>query len=169
MDSLDAQCLLIQLTADEIRPPDLWRHDRSGALTCGYEGGQRTFTWPAEDVAEMARRWRHSDAKRAPEQALAFRDAHERLASLASGAGLGPADVLIHDLARAELRGVWEDEKVVLVVEGIVKAALATMNLSATPAEAPRCSMTAYPTPRAHDSQRPRPAKRPKPRASDSI
>jgi hypothetical protein len=121
MDSLDAQCLLIQLTEHEIRPPDLWRHDRSGALTCGYEGGERTFTWPAKDVAEMARRWRHSDTSRAPEQALALRDAHERLAALASEAGLRRADAMIHDLVRAELRAVWEDEKIVVVVEGIGK------------------------------------------------
>jgi hypothetical protein len=119
MDSLDAQCLLIQLTERETRPPDLWRHDRSGALACGYEGGERTFTWPAEDVAEMARRWRHSDTSRAPKQVLALRAAHERLVALTREAGLRPADVLIHDLARAELRAVWEDEKVVLVVDRI--------------------------------------------------
>ena len=34
-------------------------------------------------------------------------------------AGLGPADVLIHDFGRAELRAIWESEKVVLVVERI--------------------------------------------------
>jgi hypothetical protein len=82
MDSLDAQCLLIQLTEREIHPPDLWRHDRSGALVCGNEGGERTFTWPAEDVSEMARRWRQSDTSRAPKQVLALRDAHERLVAL---------------------------------------------------------------------------------------
>jgi hypothetical protein len=119
MDSLDAQCLLIQLTEHETRPPDLWRHDRSGALVCAYEGGERTFTWPAEDVAEMARRWRHSDTSRAPREVLALRDAHERLVALARGAGLRPADVLIHHLGRSELRAVWEEEKVVVVVERI--------------------------------------------------
>jgi hypothetical protein len=120
MDSLDAQCLLIQLVDGEIRPPDQWRHDRSGALACCYEGGQRVFTWPPEDVAEMARRWRHSDGSGVPkEEALALRDAYERLAALTSEAGLGPADVLIHDIARAELRGIWEDEQLVLVIERI--------------------------------------------------
>jgi hypothetical protein len=119
MDSLDAQCLLIQLSEGEIRPPDLWRHNRSGALECGYENGERSFTWPAEAVAEMARRWRQSGTSRAPEQVLALRDAHERLAALAGKAGLRPADALIHDLRRGELRAVWEDEKVVVRVEGI--------------------------------------------------
>jgi hypothetical protein len=124
MDSLDAQCLFIQLTEREVRPPDLWRHDRSGALVCAYEDGERTFRWPAEDVAEMARRWRHSDTSRAPKQVLALRDAHERLVALARDAGLRPADVLIHDLGRAELRAVWEDEKVVLVIERIGESPL---------------------------------------------
>jgi hypothetical protein len=123
MDSLDAQCLLIQLTEGEIRPPDLWRHDRSGALSCAYEGGEATFTWPAENVAEMARTWRDSDTSRAPEQARLFLDAHQRLEALASEAGLGPADVMIHDLGRAELRGVWENEEVVVIIEEIGESA----------------------------------------------
>jgi hypothetical protein len=123
MDSLDAECLLIEITEGEIRPPDLWRHDRSGALSCTYEGGRQTFSWPAEDVAEMARTWRDSDTSRAPEQARLFRDAHQRLEALATEAGLGPADVMIHDLGRAELRGVWMSEEVVLVVEEIGESA----------------------------------------------
>jgi hypothetical protein len=119
MDSLDAQCLLIDVVMGEIPPPDLWRHDRSGALACCYEGGRRTFTWPPEDVAEMARRWRDGDRDRTPKRALALQDAHERLAALIAEAELGPADLVIHDLGRAELRAIWEHEKVVLVVERI--------------------------------------------------
>jgi hypothetical protein len=118
MDSLDAQCLLMRLAEGEIRPPDLWRHDSSGALSCAYEGGESVFTWPAGDVAEMARTWRDSDKSR-PEQARLFLDAHQRLEALASEAGLGPADVVIHHLGRAEIRGIWENEAVALVVEAI--------------------------------------------------
>jgi hypothetical protein len=119
MDSLDAQCLLIHLTGGEFPAPDLWRHERSGALSCSYEGGTRVFTWPAEDVTEMARRWRDSDAGGVPEQVRPIVDAHERLEALCSEAGLGPADVITHDLGRAELRGTWEDEEIVVVVEEI--------------------------------------------------
>jgi hypothetical protein len=119
MDSLDAQCLLMQLAEGELRAPDLWRHDRSGSLSCAYEGGGRTFTWPAENVAEMARTWRNSDTSRAPEQARLFVDVHQRLEALASEAGLGPADVIVHDLGRAEIRGRWAEEELVLVVEEI--------------------------------------------------
>jgi hypothetical protein len=119
MDSLDAQCLLIQLAEGEIRAPDVWRHDRSGALSCGYEGGECAFTWRAKQVARMADNWRKTDTTRAPEQARFFVDAHQRLVAVASQAGLGPADVITHRLGRAEIRGTWEHEKVVLVVEGI--------------------------------------------------
>jgi hypothetical protein len=122
MDTLDAQCLLMQLTDGEIRPPDLWRHEGSGTLACAYERGTSTFTWPADAVAEMARRWRDRDTSRTPRQALALRDAHERLAALADEAGLRRADVVIHDLSRAELRAVWEEEQVVIVVDGIGEA-----------------------------------------------
>jgi NAD(P)-dependent dehydrogenase (short-subunit alcohol dehydrogenase family) len=134
MDSLDAQCLLMRLTDGEVRPPDLWRHDSSGALSCAYEGSDRTFTWPAEAVAQMARTWRDSDTSRASAQARLFRDAHQRLDALASEAGLGPADVMIHDLGRAELRGIWDNEEVILVVEEICEAAAP---VSATSTEKP--------------------------------
>ena len=119
MDSLDAQCLLIAVAVGQIPPPDLWRHDRSGALACSYEGGTRTFTWPPEDVAELARKWRERKPDRTPKEAGALRDAHERLAALIAEAGLGPADAVIHDLGRAELRAIWEHEQVVLVVDHI--------------------------------------------------
>ena len=119
MDSLDAECLLIQRAEGEIRPPDLWRHERSGALSCGYEGGENTFTWRAEHVAQMADTWRNSEASQAPEQARPFVEAHQRLVALVSQAGLGPADVITHDLGRAEIRATWQDEKILLVVEEI--------------------------------------------------
>jgi hypothetical protein len=138
MDSLDAQCLVIQLAEGEIRPPDLWRHDASGALSCAYEGGERFFTWPAEDVAEMARRWRDSGTTRVPEQARLFLDAHRRLEAVASEAGLGPAKVIIHDLGRAELRAVWQDEQIVVVVDEIGEARVRNRASSLTSSEAPR-------------------------------
>jgi hypothetical protein len=119
MDSLDAQCLVIQLAEGGLRAPDLWRHDRSGALSCGYEGGAWAFTWRAEQVAQMARTWRSSDKSRAPEHARSLLDAHQRLVAVGREAGLGPPDVIIHDLGRAEIRGRWEDEKVLVVVEEI--------------------------------------------------
>ena len=119
MDSLDAECLLIRIAEGDIRPPDVWRHDSSGALSCAYEGGERTFTWPPKDVAEMARTWRASDTSQVPERARLFRDAHQRLEALAREAGLGVPDVMIHHLGRAELRGIWDNAEVVVVIEDV--------------------------------------------------
>lgn len=96
----------MQVTEGDIPPPDLWRHDHSGGLSCAYSGGTRTFTWSPADVSEMARRWRRAPASGAP-AAQRFRDAHERLEAVAAAAGLGPPDVVIHDLERAEVRGHW--------------------------------------------------------------
>jgi hypothetical protein len=109
MDSLDAQCLLIHVTMDGQRPPDLWRHDRSGELSCAYEGGT-TFTWPASDVAEMARRWRSGDQDEIPQQALDQRVAHEHLSAMTAEAGLPAADVVIHSPPRRAARALGEAE-----------------------------------------------------------
>ena len=117
MDSLDAQCLLVSTVTKRQPPPDLWRHERSGSLSCAYSGGEQTFTWRAEDVAAMAERWRSTDGNEAPEQIRFFVDAHERLDALLTESGLVPADTVIHDLERGELRVVWEDRKVVVVID----------------------------------------------------
>lgn len=124
MDSLDAQCLLIQLAEGELPPPELWRHDRSGELSCRYEDATRVFTWRPEEVARMARRWRNSDPIQPPELARSFVAAHERLIALTDEAGLGPADVVTHDCGRGELEGIWADRKLKVVVEQIGEAEL---------------------------------------------
>lgn len=122
MDSVDAQCLVMQTLEGEISPPDLWRHERSGALSCAYKSGENTFTWPPEDVAEMARTWRESGSNGA-DQAQPFVDLHRRLETIIEEAGRDRPDTIIHDLRRAELKAVWEDPKVVIVVDGIPEGA----------------------------------------------
>jgi hypothetical protein len=119
IDSLDAQCLLTRLAEGEVRPPDVWKHERSGALSCAYEGGEAVFTWSADDVGAMARTWRDSQAVRPPRSVRSFRCAHERLAALANEAGLGPADMIVHDLRRGEVRGAWQHDRIIVVVENI--------------------------------------------------
>jgi hypothetical protein len=126
MDSLDAQRLLIQVAEGDMRPPDLWCHHRSGALSCRYEGGEQVFSWSAEDVAELARRWRQSGSHSVPAEAGVLLDAHQRMEAMTREAGLAPPDMVKHDLGRAEIRAVWEDEEVVLVVEGIGESASAS-------------------------------------------
>jgi hypothetical protein len=137
MDSLDAQCLLIQLADGEIRPPDFWRHDRSGALSCAYEGGEQVFTWRAEDVAELARTWRDSARSQMPEQLQLVLEAHQRLAALADEAGMDSAPVMLHDLRRAELRGIWRDVEIMVTVDDGEALDLERDPLGRTP-DAPR-------------------------------
>lgn len=119
MDSLDAQCLCLQLFDGKGQPPDLWHHHRSGALSWSYAGSKNVFTWPPEDVAKMARDWRKADASKLPERVRMFRDLHERFEELHRDAGLQQADVIIHDFGTLELRAIWGDEKVVVVVERV--------------------------------------------------
>jgi len=108
----------MEVADGKVKAPDLWRHDRSGGLSWAYAGSENFFSWRAEQVADMARQWRSSHPSPDAEQQL-WRAAHERLAALTRRAGLGPADVVIHDLGRAEIRATWEDEQLVLIVEDI--------------------------------------------------
>jgi hypothetical protein len=48
-----------------------------------------------------------------------FRSAHERLAALATEAGLAPADAIIHDLPRGEVRGIWRRDRIIVIIEDI--------------------------------------------------
>lgn len=119
MDSLDAQCLLIELVERELPPPDLWHHKRSGELSCAYSEGEQTFTWKADAVAEMAERWRASESREVPGRLHPFIDAHRRLDQILTEAGRPPADEVVHDFKRRELRLRWVDEKLVLVVDEV--------------------------------------------------
>jgi len=121
MDSVDAQCLLLSTMRGKIQAPEIWSHDRSGALTCAIGNSEYRFTWPPEDVAKMAEEWRNGNSIEAPEYALLFRDAHERVQAILHDAGLREPDVVTHDFSARELRCVWEDEKQVVVVDKIAR------------------------------------------------
>jgi hypothetical protein len=118
VDSLDAQALVIELLEDEIPLPELWRHDRSGALSLAFGETGTTFTWEPDQVADMAQSWRDSGSE-VPEPARMFLDLHQRLGSLIAEAGRAPADFTIHDFARREVRAIWEDDRFVLIVDGV--------------------------------------------------
>jgi hypothetical protein len=119
MDSLDAQSLLVDLFERESRAPDLWRHGCDGGLACAYAGGQRTFSWGPEAVAEMAARWRSDHQGEVPEATRAFIDAHVRVMDILREGGLSPPDHLSHDFPCAQITLVWEEEKLVVVVDEV--------------------------------------------------
>jgi hypothetical protein len=67
----------------------------------------------------VARTWRDSYADSPPPRIRLFRSAHERLAALATEAGLGPADAIIHDLPREEVRGIWRRDRIIVIIDEI--------------------------------------------------
>ncbi len=123
MDSLDAQCLVIDAIADEMPPPSLWHHSRSGELSCAIANGEQTFTWSADDVAEMACRWRGKSDREVPKHAGPYLDAHRRFEEMVAQGGLESPDLVVHDFDRRELRAVWEERKAVVVLDEIGEAA----------------------------------------------
>lgn len=117
MDSIDAQQLVIHTVGAEMPPPDLWKHHRSDELSCAYSEGERTFTWDADAVAGMARSWRESALNAEPGDAQLLMDAHLRLDEMIRNAGMPPADAVVHDLDRRELRAIWRQDKLVVVID----------------------------------------------------
>ena len=102
-------------------------HQTSGATTGRARSRvlMRAATGPLRGRRRPSPRWRAPGAtptRAGRRRRRGFRDAHQRLEALAIEAGLGPSDVVIHDLGRAELRGIWGNEEVVLVVEEIGEA-----------------------------------------------
>lgn len=120
MHSLDAQCLLAHLAAADggVAFPDRWRHGRDGSLTYGFGTSPNTFTWRAAQVADMAARWRALGVKR-PASVAAFAAAHHRLLESLRRAGRADPDVICHELTAREVFAVWEDERVIVTVDGV--------------------------------------------------
>jgi hypothetical protein len=120
MDSLDAQCLVVQLAEEDGAPsPNVWLHGSDGSLGCAFSGGSRTYTWRASEVSEVAERWRRSKPARVPTSLASIVDTHRRFARIVEEAGLDPPDVVVHDLGRSEVRAVWTAPKLVVVIDEI--------------------------------------------------
>jgi hypothetical protein len=119
VDSLDAQCLLVDLFERESRAPDLWRHASDGGLSCAYAEGTRTFSWESRAVSDMAARWREEHGDEVPALARPFVDVHTRVRDLIDRGELGPPDAIIHDFPRSEVAAVWEEAKLVVVIEEV--------------------------------------------------
>lgn len=124
MDSIHAQCFVMELATDDATVgPDLWRHHQDGSLGWAFSHGSgKEYSWPAAAVADIAERWRRSGRVRPPEPIVGVLDAHERLAEMLDTAGLDPPDAVIHDLGRSEVRAVWHEPKLVVVVDEIPDA-----------------------------------------------
>ena len=83
MDSLDAQCLLLQSTTSaDHPPPDLWRHEKDGSLVCRYSCGTTDFEWTADMLTETAADGRRSKNKRLPRPLERLIDCHRRFVQI---------------------------------------------------------------------------------------
>ena len=124
MDTLHAQMLIADSLAaeDPALFPDLWWHGAKGSLSYAFSGSPRSYSWQPEDVAAMAARW-HDGRRATPADIAPFAAAHLDFLTLVSDAGLAPPDAVVHDRQRREIRAVWADEKVSVVVAEVDEAA----------------------------------------------
>lgn len=117
MDSLDAQCLMIDLTTSEgARAPDQWMHLADGTLAYRFGESANSFSWPPHTVAEMATRWR-GEARAVPERIAGLVAGHTAFAAMLDSGDLSRPDRIVHDLEADELKAFWDDEKLVVVVD----------------------------------------------------
>ena len=115
MESLDAQCLIIDLAAGEGPTPDHWQHRRDGTLACGFGNGSRTFSWSPEAVAEMAERWRAS-RRPVPPAIARLVASHGAFVELLANAKLEQPRSIVHDVRTSELTACWGDERPQVVI-----------------------------------------------------
>lgn len=117
MNSLDAQCLILGLTRDQGCAPPLWLHGRDGSLGYRFGGNSNVSTWSADQVAEMAARW-HAEGPQEREAVVTrMVEAHTAFAAIVRNGELDEPDVIVHDLDHEELRAVWDDARVHVVID----------------------------------------------------
>lgn len=119
MDSIDAHKLVLGLLTEEnafIALPDQWCHRRTdGSLTYHFAGGERSFTWDAAQVASMAADWR---AAPKPSPIADWLDERWRaLDRMLVRGGLEPPDEIHVDHRHRELRLLWIEPKLCVVIE----------------------------------------------------
>lgn len=116
MESLDAQCLVIDLVTTEDGPmPDQWQHRSDGVLMYRFGDGGRTFSWPAAPVAEMAARWRES-GRRVPAPIAQIVESHRAFVALLDDGGLEQPETITHHLKTGELIALWSQDRPAVVI-----------------------------------------------------
>lgn len=117
MNSLDAQCLVCDLAcANDAQAPDQWQHLSDGTLAYRFGDSAKTFSWPADAVAEMATRWRAA-GRAVPAPVARLVERHLAFAQILQAGDLEEPARIIHDLRTAEVTAVWDDEEVLVVTE----------------------------------------------------
>ena len=118
MDSIDAQCLVVDLLDARAAGPPLWRHDRDGTLHYRFDGSPRSYSWEADAVADMGEEWRTREPPAPPPASIERHvAAHRALIGILDEDGREAPDSVVHDLEALEVSAVWEDAKLVVIVE----------------------------------------------------
>jgi hypothetical protein len=99
--------------------PELWFHRQDGSLAWAFRHGSGPHGWCASEVRKIAERWRRSERTRAPSSVAVLVDTHRRFARIAEEAGLGLPDEIVHDLARSEVRAIWTDPELEVVIDEV--------------------------------------------------
>jgi hypothetical protein len=118
MDSIDAQCLVVDLFDARAAGPPFWRHDRDGTLHYRFDGSPRSYSWEAEAVTAMAEEWRTREPPAPPPASIARHvTAHLALISILTDDGREAPDSVVHDLDAGEVSAVWNEAKLVVILE----------------------------------------------------
>lgn len=116
MDSVDAECLAIDLALSEgATPPDQWQHPSDGTLAFRFGDSENTYSWSPAEVARMAARWRAAD-RAVPQCVAKLAAGHRAFAKLVDESDLDPPSRVIHDLRADEVSAVWDESKLVVIV-----------------------------------------------------
>ena len=118
MDSIDAQCLVVDLFDARAAGPPFWRHDRDGTLHYRFDNSPRSYSWEADAVRAMAEEWREREPPAPTPASIAGHvAAHRELLGVLAGDGRDPPDSVVHDLGAREVSAVWEEARLVVIVE----------------------------------------------------
>lgn len=120
MSTVEAQCLIAHLIAfdREATLPSHWRHSSAGDLSWRFGLDADSFTWDPRAVAEAAARWRELDQP-PPDAVAPAVAAHTRLLDVLRRAGRTEPDTVLHDLSLGEVTCVWNDQKRVVILDGV--------------------------------------------------
>lgn len=117
MDSLDAQCFLIAATEAKGCTPTQWCHEACGRLRLRFADSPNDYSWDGAGVAEIAARWHAEQPLEIPAPVTRLIDAHRRFMEIVVLGELEPPDRVFHDLERLEVRAVWDDARLHVVVD----------------------------------------------------
>ena len=97
--------------------PPFWLHANDGSLGYRFPSSPKVWSWPANEVAEIAARWRSGRSRPLPKGVTRIVEAHTAFVRLVAEGELARPDVIVHDLEGAEIRAFWQEARLQVVVD----------------------------------------------------